>query len=171
MILGMSLETFTLLHVVISLVGIGSGLIVLFGLISNKWFNDWTLTFLITTALTSITGFLFPITKVTPGIVVGILSIAVLLIVALARYSFHLNDGWRRVYVIGATMALYFNVFVLIVQSFQKVPALKSLAPKQTEPPFAVTQLAVFVIFVVAGVLAVKKFRPEAAPKARAATA
>jgi hypothetical protein len=162
MILGISVPTFTLLHVVISLMGIGSGVIVLFGLTASKRFDRWTLVFLLTTFLTSITGFLFPNSHITPGIVIGILSVIVLAGAVLARYAFHLTGAWRPIYVVSASLALYFNTFVLVVQSFEKVPALHAAAPTQKEPPFAVTQLVVLAIFVVATALAVKRFHPGA---------
>jgi hypothetical protein len=160
MTFGLSIETFTLVHVVISLVGIVSGLIVLFGMLAAKRLDALTALFLVTTVLTSVTGFLFPFHGITPGIVVGILSMVVLAIAILARYAMHLAGAWRWIYVVTATIALYFNVFVLIVQSFQKVHALKALAPTQHEPPFAIAQLSTLVIFVVLGIFAAKKFRP-----------
>jgi len=171
MMLGMSLETFTLIHVVISLIGIGTGLVAVFGMISNRLLKQWTAVFLVTTVLTSVTGFMFPFTKVTPGIILGVISLVVLLPTMLALFAFHLADGWRWIYAAGAVGALYFNVFVLIVQSFQKVPALKALAPHQTEPPFVATQGITLILFIVLGVMAVKKFHPQMAAKARAAAA
>ncbi len=174
MILGMSTATFTLLHVLISLVGIGSGLVVMYGLLKARRLDRWTAVFLATTALTSLTGFLFPNEHITPGIVIGVLSIIVLLIAATARYGFHLVGLWRPVYVVAAAIALYFNVFVFVVQSFEKVPALRALAPTQKEPPFGIAQLLVLILFVVATVYAVKRFRPgslgsQAMPEKRAA--
>ena len=157
MVLGMSLETFTLIHVLISLVGIASGLIVMYGLLTNRRLDRWTAVFLITTALTSLTGFLFPFTAVTPAIKLGIISLAVLAIAIVARYFLHLT--WRKTYVIAACTALYFNIFVLVVQSFEKVPSLKALAPTQKEPPFAIAQIAVLLLFVVLTTFAVKRFR------------
>src|SRR6266550_3854360 len=131
MVFGMSLGTYTLVHVVISLVGIGSGFVVLYGLLTGKRLDRWTAVFLATTVATSVTGFGFPVHKLLPSHVVGTISLVVLAIAIPARYSFHLAGPWRRVYVIGAVTALYLNVFVLIVQSFLKVPALKALAPTQ----------------------------------------
>ena len=163
MTLGMSLETFTLVHVVISLIAIASGLIVLFGMIGGKQLNALHGLFLITTVLTSVTGFGFPIHGVTPGIVVGILSLIVLAIAIFARYGRHLAGGWRRTYVITASIALYFNCFVLVVQSFEKVPALHALAPTQKEPPFGIAQLTLLVLFIGLTIAAAKKFRNEAA--------
>jgi len=164
------MDTFTLVHVAISLVGILSGLVVLFGLIGGKRLDGWTALFLTTTVLTSLTGFFFPFHGVTPGIVVGILSLIVLALAIVARYPRQMMGGWRKTYVISGAIALYFNVFVLVAQSFQKIPALKELAPTQTEPPFAITQVVVLAIFVVLAVRAVKNFR-ESAPVARARVA
>ena len=162
MILGMSTETFTLVHVIISLVGIVSGLVVLFGWLARRQLNAWTAIFLASTVATSATGFLFPFHEVTPAIVVGAISLALLAIAIFARYARHLAGAWRGVYVGTAATALYLNVFVLVVQLFLKVPSLHALAPKQSEPPFAVAQGIVFVLFVVAGVAAVKRFHPGA---------
>jgi len=164
MILGMSTATFTLLHVVISLVGIGSGLVVMYGLCASKRLDRWTALFLVTTAATSLTGFAFPNKHLTPGIIVGILSMIVLAIAIPARYAFHMRGLWRPVYILSAALVLYFNVFVLVVQSFEKVSALHALAPTQKEPPFAITQLIVLVAFVVATVVAIRNFRLEATP-------
>jgi len=162
-VFGMSLATYTLIHVIISLVGTGSGLIVLFGMFGGKRLDGMTALFLATTALTSLTGFGFPFEHVTPGIVLGILSLIVLAIAIPARYSFRMAGKWRAIYVITALIALYFNCFVLIAQSFLKVPALHALAPKGNEPPFAIAQGVLLVLFIVAGIKAVKKFRPDAA--------
>jgi len=171
MVFGMSLATFTLIHVIISLVGIGAGLVVLFGMLGGRRLDGMTALFLATTVLTSVTGFGFPFAHVTPGIILGILSLVVLAIAIVARYSFRMAGRWRSIYVVTAVIALYFNCFVLIAQSFQKVPALHALAPKGNEPPFAIAQGILLVLFIVAGVLAVKKFRPDAATSlARAAS-
>lgn len=163
MILGLSTANFTLLHVLISLVGIGSGLVVMYGLLASNRFDRWTMLFVATTALTSLTGFAFPNEHITPGIVVGILSLIALAVAVLARYRSHLRGASRATYVITAALALYFNVFVLVVQSFEKVPALKALAPTQKEAPFRIAQTLVLILFVVATVLAVKRFHPDAA--------
>lgn len=160
MILGMTTATFTLLHVLISLVGIGSGIVVMWGFLNAKRLDRWTLLFVVSTATTSITGFLFPFKEITPGIVVGILSLIVLAVAIVGRYSQQLGGAWRPIYVVTASIALYFNVFVLVVQSFEKVSTLRALAPTQKEPPFAVAQLVVLVLFVVATVFALKRFRP-----------
>lgn len=163
MVFGMSLATYTLIHVIISLIGIVSGLIVLFGMFSGKRLDGMTALFLATTVLTSLTGFGFPFEHITPGIILGILSLAVLAIAIPARYSFRMSGKWRAIYVVTAVIALYFNCFVLIAQSFLKIPALHALAPKGNEPPFAIAQGILLVLFIVAGVKAVKKFRPDAA--------
>ena len=138
MVFGMSLATYTLIHVIISLIGIGSGLVVLFGMFGGKRLDGMTALFLATTALTSLTGFGFPFEHVTPGIILGILSLIVLAIAIPARYSFRMAGKWRTIYVVTAVIALYFNCFVLIAQSFLKIPALHALAPKGNEPPFAI---------------------------------
>ena len=159
MTLGMSLGTFTLLHVLISLAGIGSGFVVAWGLLSGKRLDGWTAIFLATTVLTSVTGFLFPVHHLMPSHIVGTLSLIVLAVAIAARYKFQMEGRWRSVYVISALVALYFNVFVAIVQAFAKVPALKALAPKGNEPPFAATQFVVLAGFILFTVVAVKKFR------------
>jgi hypothetical protein len=168
MVLGMSLETFTLLHVIISLIGITTGLVIAYGFLTNKRMDGLTHLFLETTALTSITGFMFPFHEVTPGIILGVISVAVLIPTYFARYAFKLAGSWRWIYVAGAVAALYFNVFVLIVQSFAKIPALHALAPTQKEPPFAITQGIMLAGFLVLGVLSVRRFHPVTA-KAMAA--
>jgi hypothetical protein len=165
MIFGMTTATYTLVHVVISLVGILSGFIAVGGLIANKRLDGATALFLATTVLTSVTGFGFPFHQLMPSHVVAIISLVVLAIAILARYALHLAGAWRWVYVVCAVLALYFNFFVLTVQSFEKLPALKALAPKQSEPPFLVTQLVVIVLFIVLGVYAVKGFHPETSHK------
>jgi glucose-6-phosphate-specific signal transduction histidine kinase len=159
MVLGMTLSTFTFVHVIISLIGIGSGLVVLYGLLVAKPLNGITAIFLLSTVLTSVTGFLFPFEHLLPSHIVGIISLVVLAIAILARYSFHMAGAWRPTYVITAVTALYLNCFVLVVQAFLKVPALHALAPTQKEPPFAATQLVVLAIFVVLTNLAVKRFK------------
>ena len=163
MMLGMSLSTFTLVHVVISLIGIGSGLIVVYGFLTGKRLDLMTALFLATTALTSITGFMFPFEHLLPSHKVGMLSLVILAVAIPARYVFHMAGHWRWIYVVGAVLALYFNVFVLVVQSFMKVPALKAMAPTQTEPPFVVVQVTVLVIFLGLGFFAVRKPLPSLA--------
>ena len=156
-----TMSTFTLIHVAISLAAIASGFVVLFGMLADKRLDRWTAFFLATTVATSLTGFGFPIHGLTPGIEIGIISLLVLAVALYARYGRHLAGAWRRVYVISAVAALYFNFFVLIVQSFQKVPPLKALAPRQTDLPFVVAQRVVLVAFLVLGTIAVKRFRAQ----------
>jgi hypothetical protein len=159
MIFSMTVHTFTLVHVVLSLVGIGSGLIVVFGMMAGKRLNGLTALFLLTTIATSATGFGFPVEKLLPSHVIGIISLVLLALALVARYVGHLAGGWRGTYAICAVIALYLNVFVLIVQSFLKVPALHAMAPKGNEPPFLIAQVIVMVIFIVVGIKAVKGFR------------
>ena len=150
----MLLNTFTVFHVVLSLIGIGSGVVVLYGLIKAKMLAGWTKLFLASTAATSITGFFFPFNGFTPALALGVLSLVVLLIASLALYRHRLLGGWRRTYAITAVIAFYFNVFVLVVQLFRRVPALKAMAPTQSEPPFQIAQLAVLLLFAVIGIRA-----------------
>ena len=155
------LSALTIAHVVISLVGIGSGFVVVYGLIAGRRFDFWTPVFLMTTVATSVTGFFFPVERFLPSHAIGIVSLLVLAVAILARYGLRLAGVWRRVYVVGAVVALYLNVFVLIVQAFRKVPALKPLAPTQSEPPFQVTQLLVLGLFVALAVVFAIRFRSE----------
>jgi hypothetical protein len=159
MILG--LQPFTFVHVLVSLVGIGSGFVVLLGLLSARRFEGWTGLFLVTTVATSVTGFGFPIDIILPSHIVGVISLLVLAVAIIARYAFRLAGVWRPIYVIGAGIALYLNVFVLIVQLFQKIPALKALAPTQSEPPFVLAQAATLAVFVLLIIAASIKFHPE----------
>jgi len=161
MVLGMSLAAFTLVHVLISLIGIGSGLLVMYGLLTGKPLNGITAIFLVTTVLTSVTGFLFPVEHLLPSHVVGILSLAILAFAIPARYRFKMAGSWRWIYVVGSALALYLNVFVLLVQSFEKVPALKALAPTQKEPPFLVAQVCVLLLFATLTIFATVRFHPE----------
>jgi hypothetical protein len=163
MILGMTTSTYTLIHVAISLLGICSGFVVLFGLLAAKRLDAWTALFLATTVLTSVTGFGFPFAHLLPSHKVGITSLVVMAIAILARYVFHLVGAWRSIYVIGAVIALYLNVFVLIFQLFDKVAALKALAPTQSESPFLAAQLVVMALFLWFAILAVKRFHPQLA--------
>ncbi|HEV7682465.1 MAG TPA: hypothetical protein VGO68_10120 [Pyrinomonadaceae bacterium] len=154
------LQTLTHLHVAISLVAILAGFVVIFGLLTNKRLNHWTSFFLLTTAVTSITGFFFPFHGFTPALGGSIVSLLVLALTIYARYSRHLLGRWRRIYVIGATFSLYLNVFSLIVQLFLKVPALNAIAPKQSEPPFLAAHIVALLLFVVLGILAASRFQP-----------
>jgi len=157
----MSTSTFTLMHVVLSLIGIFSGAIVLFGIFSSKRLKGWTALFLATTVLTSVTGFFFPADHLLPSHVVGVISLLVLAVAILSLYVYRLVGAWRRIYVVSATVALYLNVFVGVVQAFLKVPFLKPLAPTQSEPPFLITQLVVLALFVVLTVIAAIRFHNE----------
>lgn len=160
MILGMSTAVFTQFHVLISLVGIVSGFIVAAGLVANKRLPGWTELYLITTIATSATGFLFHSKAFGPPHVVGVISLVVLAIAVSARYQFALAGKARSIFVVTALLALYFNVFVGVIQAFQKVDFLHPLAPTGTEPPFAIAQGIVFLVFVAIGVVALRKFRP-----------
>jgi len=154
------LPMFTLIHVVLSVAGILAGLVVVGGLIAGARLNGWTGTFLVTTVLTNVTAFGFPFTTLLPSHVVAALSLVVLAVAIAARYVTQLSGIWRATYVVTAVLAVYFNVFVLLVQLFQKIPALTIVAPAQQGPAFAVTQFGALVLFVVLGRAAVKGFRP-----------
>ncbi|HYA97684.1 MAG TPA: hypothetical protein VEH49_06280 [Methylomirabilota bacterium] len=160
MIFGMTILTFV--HVALSLIGIATGWIVMLGLLTGKRLDGWTAVFLLTTILTSATGFLFPFHRLLPSHILGIISLVALAIALVARYGRHLAGAWRRIYVITAVLALYLNMFVLVFQAFLKIPSIKALAPTQSEPPFLVAQLAVLALFLVLGIFAAIKFRPEA---------
>jgi hypothetical protein len=166
MAVGLSLSAFTTLHVVISLIGIASGLVVFYGLLTSRRLDGWTALFLATTILTSITGFMFPFNGLLPSHAVGAISLVLLAVALLALYAFRLSGAWRWVYVITALAAFYLNVFVGVVQAFRKLAVLQALAPTQSEPPFAVAQLAVLVLFLAFGFLAVRRFHPAAAGSA-----
>jgi len=162
MILGMSTSAFTLFHVVVSLIGIVTGIIVAVAMLGSKTTNGWTAIFLATTALTSITSFLFPSDKVLPSHIVGAVSLVVLIIAIVALYGYRLARSWRWIYVVSALVALYLNVFVLVAQAFLKVAILHALAPTQSDPGFIIAQLIVLAVFVVLGIRAVRRFHPEA---------
>jgi hypothetical protein len=162
------LTMFTLLHVVLSLVGIFAGFVVAGGLVAGKRLDGWTGVFLVTTVATSVTGFGFPFVTFLASHAVGIISLVVLAVVIVARYAKHLAGAWRRIYVAGTVLALYLNVFVLIVQLFRRLPALIVSAPKQEEPPFLLTQLLVLALFAWLGRAAVKGFGAEPAGMAPA---
>jgi hypothetical protein len=157
----MGLSTFTLIHILISLAGIVSGHVVLGGWLAGKQFQGWTAFFLVTTVTTSVTGFFFPFRGFTPAYGVGVISLFVLAAAIYALYLRRLSGVWSKVYVINALIALYLNFFVLVAQLFQKTPALKELAPTQTESPFAISQGVVLLLFVVLGIAAVRQFRVE----------
>jgi hypothetical protein len=156
----MTLPVFTFVHVALSLIAILSGIVVVLGMVRSMRLNLITALFLLTTVLTSVTGFFFPFHGVTPGIVLGVLSLIALLVAILARHGFHMLGPWRWIYVVSSILALWFNVFVLIVQSFQKVPILHARAPTGTEPPFLATQVSVLLLFILLGTYAVRGFHP-----------
>jgi hypothetical protein len=156
----MSTASFTLFHVILSLLGIAAGIVVVFGMLAARRLDGWTALFLATTVLTSVTGFMFHSAHFGPPHVIGLLSLLLLVLAILARYSYHMAGSWRWIYVVTALISLYLNVFVGVVQAFQKLPLLQPLAPTGTEPPFAVAQGLVLLAFVVLTVLALKRFYP-----------
>ena len=168
MILGMSLATFTQFHVIISLIAILSGIVVAFGMLGARLMPGTTSLFLITTVATSVTGFMFEtpadaprvIGSLDPAKIIGLISLIVLALAILALYVYKLAGAWRGTYVVSAMIALYFNCFVLVVQSFQKIAFFHALAPTQKEPPFAIAQGVLLILFIGLGVAAFKKFRP-----------
>ena len=161
MTFGIPTELLLQIHVVISLIGIASGLVVLYGLVSGKLLSGWTALFLGSTILTSLTGFPLPPFGFDPPRALGVISLVLLAAAVLALYVFHLAGAWRWIYVVTAVASLYLNVFVGVVQSFQKLSFLQPLAPTQSEPPFLIVQLAVLALFVALGALAVIRFHPE----------
>ena len=156
----MILQIYTIIHTLISLVAIFTGFVVLLGLLTGNRVDRWTKWFLISAVATTVTGFFFPFHGITPAIKLGIISSVVLVITICARYAKHLAGAWRWIYVVGASVTLYFNVFVAIVQSFEKIPALKAMAPTQSESPFKLTQLVALALFVVLTFVAAIRFRP-----------
>jgi hypothetical protein len=159
MVLGMALSTFTRVHVIISLIAIVSGLLTVSGMARGQRTDGWTGLFLLTTVLTSVSGFLFPFDRLLPSHQVGIVTLVVLAVVLVGRYGTSLGGAWRWMYPIGCVIALYLNVVVLMVQSFQKIPALAALAPTQSELPFQLGQLAVLALFLWLAVGAVRRFQ------------
>jgi hypothetical protein len=161
MILGLSTAAFTLLHVIVSLVGIGTGLIVLLGMFTSRRLEAWTALFLTSTVLTNVTGFFFNSTQIGAPHIVGAISLIVLAVTIPALYIYQLRGAWRAIYVSTAVLALYLNVFVGMVQLFLKIAFFNALAPTQTEPAFFIAQGTVLVLFVLAGSIAVRRFHPE----------
>ena len=155
----MILTAFTFVHVAISLIAIATGLIVMAGFLAEKQLNGWTAWFLWTTVLTSVTGYFFPYHGFKPSYVVGAISLVFLALALFALHKRQLAGGWRKTYVISAMIALYLNVFVLIAQLFMKVPALKALAPTQSEPPFKLTQLTILILFFLLTTFSAIRFR------------
>ena len=148
-------------HVIISLIAILAGVLVTFGFLTNRRMDGWNAIFLIFTIATSVTGFLLPLNGLTPPVILAILSLVVLAIAVYARYAKLLVQVWRPVYVVTAMIAFYLNFFVLIVQSFQKLPTFNALAPTQTEPPFAAAQIGALVLFIILTIVAVKRYHPS----------
>ena len=165
--MGLDPSVLTPVHVAISLAAIAAGFVVLYGLVTARRMSGWTAVFLAATAATSLSGFLFPFERFLPSHAVGIVSLLIFPATVFARYGRRLAGRWRAAYVVTAVVLLYLNVFVLVAQGFQKVPALRELAPTQSEPPFAISQLIVLVMFVVLGYRAVVSFREPAAASAR----
>jgi hypothetical protein len=157
----MILQIYTIIHTLISLVAIFTGFVVLFGLLSRKRLDGWTKWFLIAAVATTVTGFFFPFHGFTPAIGLGLISLPILALTIYARYPKNFAGAWRWTYVVGAVISLYFNVFVGVVQSFEKIPALHAMAPTQTEQPFKLTQLIVLSLFVILAIVAAIGFRPE----------
>src|SRR5438046_5191585 len=157
----MILQIYTIIHTLISLIAIFTGIVVVFGMLAGAQLNGWTKWFLITAVATTLTGFFFPFHGFTPAIGLGIISLPFLALTIYARYSNPLGDAWRWIYAIGAVICLYFNLFVLVVQAFEKIPVLHAIAPTQTEPPFKLTQLVVLLGSVLLAIVAAIRFRPE----------
>jgi hypothetical protein len=163
MILGLSIQTFTIIHTVIALIGVATGLVVFVNWIRGRGLDTWNTIFLVSTILTSVTGFFFPFTQILPSHVFGIMSLIVLAVAIAALYHYRLNGVWRRVYVGTTLFALYLNCFVTVVQAFLKIPSVKALAPTQSEPPFLIAQSALLLLFIVGGITAAIRFRPQPA--------
>ncbi len=163
MILGLTLTMFTVLHTVIGVVGIITGLVVAGGLAAGKRFEPWALVFLVTTIATSLTGFAFPFVRFLPSHAVGVVSLIVLAVVIVAQYVMHFAGAWRPIYAVGVVLATYLNTFVLVTQLFRRLPALIVSAPTQSEPPFTITQALTFLVFARLAAAAVKGFRADPA--------
>jgi len=162
MTFGLSVSAFTELHVIISLIGIATGLVFVAGMVGGKWLDGWNVAFLVTTILTSVTGFLFPSKQIGPAHIVGAISLVVLAIALFALYARRRIGPWRLVYIITSVFALYLNAFVGVVQTFQKIGFFHRLAPAGTEPPFLVAQAAVLIFFLILGWQAVRRTMPAA---------
>ena len=163
MMLGMSLSTFTWVHTALSLVALAVGLVVMIGLLAGRRFNGWIALFLLTAVLTSVTGFGFPFDKLLPSHMVGIVSLVVLAISILAIYAFHVTGAWRWIFAISVVIGVYLDAFVAVAQAFMKIPALKAMAPTQSEPPFLIAQVVLLVIFVALAIAAAIRFHPDIA--------
>jgi len=156
----MILQIYSIIHTLISLIAIFTGFVVVFGLLASKRLDGWTKWFLVTAVATTITGFFFPFHGFTPAIGLGIISLPVLALTIFARYPKHLAGPWRWIYVISAVICLYFNLFVAVVQAFEKIPALHAIAPTQTEPQFKLTQLVVLLVSALFAIIAAIRFHP-----------
>ena len=161
MILGLSTSTFTLLHVLISLVGLFTGFVTIGAMLFGNWLRGWNALFIFSTIATSVTGFFFHSASFGPPHVIGIISLALLAVALVALYPAHLAGRWRWIYVSSAIFALYLNCFVAVVQAFQKIPLLAVSAPTQSEPPFLASQVVLLAVFVVLGFFSVKRFHPS----------
>jgi hypothetical protein len=166
MILGLSTATFIQIHVALSLVAIGTGLIVAFGMLTARRLPVATAVFLSSTALTCLTGFLFPYHGMTPGIEIGLLSMVILLLAVVARYRRGMAGAWRHTYIVSTMIALYLNVLILVIQIFAHLTPLTARTPKQFGILFKLTELAVLVAFVVATHFALKRFHGTPARRA-----
>ena len=158
--MNLDFSAYTWVHVIISVIGIVTGFVVIKGMLASQRLDNWTAAFLATTALTSLSGFGFPFTKLLPSHIVGIISLVVLLIAIVARYAFDMNGPWRPTYVVTALVAQWLNVFVLVAQLFNKVKLLQPLAPTQSEPPFLAAQTVVMLLFIFTSIAALRHFRP-----------
>ena len=159
MVLGLSLHAFTILHVIISIVELFAGAVVVLQMLAGKR-SGLNFLFLLTAVLTTITGFLFPYHGPTPAITLGFITLPFLLLAAVAWYTGRLRGAWRWIYVLSVLILFYLDAFVAVVQSFMKIPALHALAPTGKEPPFAVAQGLLLLVFIIIGFLALKRFRP-----------
>ncbi|MBB3610933.1 hypothetical protein [Rhizobium sp. BK602] len=155
------MSTLTLIHVIISLIAILAGIVVIHGLITVRRHARSTLVYMVTILLTSLTGFLFPFNGVTPGIVFGIVTVLVFIPTAIARYGLRMAGVWRLVFIAGSLFMLYLNCVVLVVQSFQKIPALNAIAPLGNEPSLLAVQVVLLVAFLIVGLLSLRRFRPN----------
>ena len=166
---GIPTHLFLEIHVAVSLIALAAGLVVLYGLLSGQALGGWTVLFLVTLILTSVTGFPLPPFGFDPPRAVGTLSLILLAIAVLAVYGFKLGGAWRWIYIVTALTALYLDAFVGVIQAFAKIDFLHELAPTQSEPPFLIVQLVVLAIFVVLGFLAVRRYHPQTGALSRAA--
>jgi len=163
MFFGIPVGSFVFVHTLITLIAIATGLVMLYGMLGNRRMNGVTAVFLLFSVLTAITGFMIQTTPVTPAVATGVILSAALIPALVGRYLFNLRGGWRWIYVVTATISLYLNCFVLVVQSYLKVPALHALAPglPPSGPVFSATQAVVLILFIIAGYLGVRRFHPR----------